>query len=163
MVCAVERAAAEMFLAYDLVRITEDEPVDAASFRAHVEAGTAYVWESDGDVVGYLLLEVKDDAAHIEQVTVHPRAAGQRIGAALIDCSEAWAHEHGLRALTLTTFSEIPWNGPYYRRLGFAEVAPDEQGPELAAQVKYEASLGLTARPRIAMRRAVSRAIDDLP
>ncbi|MDO5492805.1 MAG: GNAT family N-acetyltransferase [Nesterenkonia sp.] len=152
-VCAAEQAAGKLFLDYDLVRIAEDEPVDAASFRAHVEAGSAYVWEVDDVVVGYLLLRTVDDSAHIEQVTVHPQSARRRIGAALVDFAETWARRRGLAALTLTTFTEIPWNGPYYRRLGFTEVAAADQGPELAAQVEHEASLGLTVRPRAAMRR----------
>jgi hypothetical protein len=29
----------------------------------------------------------------------------------------------GLAGLSLSTFREIPWNAPYYRRLGFVEVA----------------------------------------
>jgi hypothetical protein len=31
----------------------------------------------------------------------------------------AWAQRHGLAALTLTTFTDVPWNMPYYERLGF--------------------------------------------
>lgn len=161
-VCAAERAAGQLFLDYDLVRIAEDDPVDETDFRAHVEAGSAFVWEVDAEVVGYLLLRAKDDGAHIEQVTVHPQAARRRIGAALIDHAERWARRRGLHALTLTTFAEIPWNGPYYRRLGFREVPPEEQGAELAAQVEYEASLGLTVRPRVAMRRDLDLGDDRL-
>ena len=38
-------------------------------------------------------------------------------------------HRLGLPCLTLTTFRDVPWNAPWYSRLGF-EPAPDE--PRLA-------------------------------
>ena len=45
----------------------------------------------------------------------------------------ATARTEGRPALTLTTFGDVPWNAPYYQRLGFVIVDPAEQGPELAA------------------------------
>ena len=38
---------------------------------------------------------------------------------ALIEHVAGWARAHGSPALTLTTFTEVPWNAPYYERLGF--------------------------------------------
>jgi hypothetical protein len=37
----------------------------------------------------------------------------------LLDRAAADAAAKGLRALTLTTFAEVPWNAPYYARCGF--------------------------------------------
>ncbi len=50
--------------------------------------------------------------------------------------------------MTLTTFADVPWNGPYYRRLGWRDLPAAELGPELAAIRRHEASLGLDAWPR---------------
>ena len=57
--------------------------------------------------------------------------------------------------MTLTTFRDVPWNAPYYERLGFRVIAPADQGPELAALVAEEAERIPGDAPRVAMRRAV--------
>ena len=49
--------------------------------------------------------------------------------------------------MTLTTFADAPWNGPYYRRLGWRDLPAAELGPELASIRRHEASLGLDACP----------------
>jgi len=33
--------------------------------------------------------------------------------------ADEWAETKRLAGLTLTTFAEVPWNAPYYDRLGF--------------------------------------------
>ncbi|MBC7761921.1 MAG: GNAT family N-acetyltransferase [Candidatus Saccharibacteria bacterium] len=107
--------------------------------------------------VAYLLLEQVDGAAHIEQVTVHPDHARQRIGAQLIAVADSWAWERGLPAVTLTTFRDVPWNAPYYERLGFRAFLPRDWGTAMGARMDSEASRGLQAWPRVAMIRPVSK------
>jgi hypothetical protein len=82
--------------------------------------------------------------------------AGRGLGAALIEQFAASARAEGRPALTLTTFREVPWNEPYYKRLGFVVVGPADQGPELAALVSREADTIPSNAPRVAMRRPVS-------
>jgi hypothetical protein len=55
--------------------------------------------------------------------------------------------------VTLTTFRDVPWNAPYYERLGFTTVCSGEWGPELAALMEVEASRIPGDSPRVAMRR----------
>jgi hypothetical protein len=52
----------------------------------------------------------------------------------LLDHVAGWAAGRGLPALTLITFRGVPWNAPYYERLGFRELAPAELTPGLAAR-----------------------------
>jgi hypothetical protein len=57
--------------------------------------------------------------------------------------------------MTLMTFRDVPWNRPYYERLGFRVVDEPQltNGPrELQA---HEAALGINRWPRVAMRRRV--------
>ncbi|MGZ6673473.1 MAG: GNAT family N-acetyltransferase, partial [Solirubrobacteraceae bacterium] len=84
-----------------------------------------------------------------------PAHARRRVGAALVEHLAALAAAEGRPALTLTTFRDVPWNAPYYERLGFRVVAPADQGPELAAVVAEEAERIPGDAPRVAMRRAV--------
>jgi GNAT superfamily N-acetyltransferase len=106
--------------------------------------------------VAYLIGELIDGSAHVEQVSVHPAAAGRGIGRALIDELAEWGHAQGAEAITLTTFVEVAWNGPYYERCGFRYLADDELTPGLVAIRSAEAAHGLDRWPRAAMRRELT-------
>ncbi len=103
--------------------------------------------------MAYALAEVVDDAAHVEQVSVHADHAGLGIGRALLDHVARWGSEHGLAAQTLTTFAEVPWNGPYYARLGFVVVPTAALTPGLREVRAAETARGLDRWPRVAMSR----------
>jgi predicted N-acetyltransferase YhbS len=85
-------------------------------------------------------------------VSVHPDRAGQGIGRRLIDHVGAWAGT----PLTLTTFAEVPWNAPYYERLGFRRLRDEELTPAMRAIRAEEAAHGLDRWPRVVMRRELS-------
>lgn len=77
------------------------------------------------------------------------------MGAALVTAVAALAARRGLAAVTLSTFRDIAWNGPFYRRAGFVELAPGDLNRRLAAVVAREADLGLDVANRCAMRLAL--------
>jgi len=84
-------------------------------------------------------------------------AYGRRgIGGALVDRVCSWAAELGFEAITLTTFRDVPFNGPYYERHGFTQLSAHECGPELRALRQLERDIGLDVQPRIAMRRRLA-------
>jgi GNAT superfamily N-acetyltransferase len=151
---AIEVAAGGMFRPLGMDLVADDDPFSDDELRAYAEAGHAWVAAParGDDALGYLLLDVVDGAAHVEQVTVHPDAAGRGIGRALVEHLSAWATDHGFDAMTLTTFLDVPWNGPYYERLGFRHLAPDDEGPELRRVRDHERAHGLDAWPRGSMR-----------
>ena len=62
--------------------------------------------------------------AHLEQLSVHPDAARRGIGRALLRAAIAWAGDHGYHELTLATYRDVPWNGPFYASEGFEEDGP---------------------------------------
>jgi hypothetical protein len=65
---------------------------------------------------------------------------------------EDWGRAAGRPATTLTTFRDVPWNGPYHRRLGYQLLPLERVGPELAQTIAHEASLpGIDASLRCAM------------
>jgi hypothetical protein len=107
--------------------------------------------------VGYLLSDVVDGCAHIEQVSVALALARGGVGAALIDRVDADATAENRPALTLTTFRDVPWNAPYYARLGFVVLGPAEQGPELRALIARETIAIPSDAARVAMRRPTGR------
>jgi GNAT superfamily N-acetyltransferase len=149
----IERAAGESFRSVGMGLVADDDPGSVDELAPYAESGRAFVAVDAGDrPVAYLLIDVVDAAAHIEQVSVHPDHARQGIGRALIESAAAWASRHRLDALTLTTYVDVPWNGPYYERLGFRYLGPDEETPGLRAIRDHERAAGLDAWPRACMR-----------
>jgi GNAT superfamily N-acetyltransferase len=154
---ALERDAGRVFATVGMPEIAADEPLSVAELETFRAEGRAWVTVDDRDrPLAYLLSAVVDGCAHISQVSVAPAHARRGLGAALIEHLADTALAEGRRALTLTTFRDVPWNAPYYRRLGFTVVEPAEQGPQLAALVAREAALIPGGAPRVAMRRPLS-------
>lgn len=148
----LERAAGQAFRDVGMPEIADDDPGSPEWLSAYLAAGHAWVAVDDVPVA-YLVAEPVDGGLHVEQVSVHPRAARRGVGSSLLDHAAAAAARDGLAALTLTTFTEVPWNAPYYERLGFRAVPDAELTPGLRAVVEREAALGLDRWPRVVMRR----------
>ncbi|MFF5078591.1 GNAT family N-acetyltransferase [Actinoplanes sp. NPDC000266] len=150
----IERAAGESFRAIGMAAIADDEPPALEVLTHYQRAGRAWVAaDGPGPPIGYLLARLVDGDVHVEQVSVHPSRQGEGAGSALLDRAETYAVEAGAPALTLTTFAEVPWNAPYYRRRGFTVLGEAELGPGLRAVREHEAAIGLDRWPRVAMRR----------
>ncbi|MDW5322791.1 GNAT family N-acetyltransferase [Plantactinospora sp. KLBMP9567] len=134
--------------------IADDEPPSVEELARHQRAGLAWVAVDADDLpVGYLVAEPVDGNLHVEQVSVHPRAARRGVGRQLIERLAAHATASGVPALTLTTFTDVPWNAPYYSRCGFVVLDERELPPGLAAIRAREAAHGLDRWPRVCMRR----------
>jgi GNAT superfamily N-acetyltransferase len=137
-----------------MAAVAEDEPAEVAALAVYQKDGRAWVVADEGDhPVAYLLLTVLDGGAHVEQVSVHPDHARRGLGKSLLDTAADWARQKDLAALTLTTFADVPWNAPYYQRLGFRVLADDQLTPGLRHARQEETARGLDRWPRVAMRR----------
>lgn len=156
LLIAIETDAGELFRTVGLDAIADEEPDDPDTLRAHVHDGTAWVAESGGEVVGYAIASIVGGHAHLDQVSVIRAAQGSGIGRALIEQVERWGRDQGLGAVSLTTFTDVPWNGPYYARLGYEEVPTGEITSGLAAIRASEKANGLDLLPRIAMHKALT-------
>jgi GNAT superfamily N-acetyltransferase len=155
--CDIERSAGEAFRGIGMVAIADDEPPSIDELAVYQKEGRAWVATGEDDrPVAFILARVVDFNAHIDQVSVHPDHARQGIGAALIETVVAWAKRQRLAAITLTTFSEVPWNAPYYLRLGFRIVPEVELTDGLRRIRDHEAAHGLAAWPRVTMRRPLT-------
>ncbi len=116
----------------------------------------ACVLVSGDPAVGYARVEVLDGHAHLESLSVRPKYMRQGRGSALVTAAIVWAAEQGYDRMTLTTFADVPWNGPFYAQLGFVELA--ELSPGLAETRAAERDLGLDAMGRrIVMVRSLER------
>lgn len=150
----LERAAGQPFRSLGMAEVADDEPPAPATLAGHADRGAAWVWAGPDDrPLAYLLLDVVDGVTHVEQVSVHPSAARRGLGRALLDLAVDRARAQGDDRVTLTTFAEVPWNMPYYQRLGFTVLPVADQGPELRRIRAHEAAIGLDRWPRVAMAR----------
>lgn len=150
----IERAAGAAFRSIGMAAIADDEPLSAAELARYQQAGRAWAAaDGTGTPVAYLIAGIVDGNLHIEQVSVHPDSARRGIGRRLLEHAADRARADGHPALTLTTFAEVPWNAPYYRRCGFRVLADDELTPGLREVRRREAAHGLDRWPRVSMRR----------
>jgi len=152
----IERAAGRLFAEIGMSEVANDEPLSDETLRLYQTCGRAWVAVDDSDrPIGYLVADILDGNAHIEQLSVLPANMRKGLGRALIEQLAAWASGLGMEAVTLTTFVDVPWNGPYYRRLGFEMLTEEEIKPELRDRRNHETGRGLDRWPRICMRRAL--------
>lgn len=147
----IERSAGEAFRGTDQAWIADDIVAEADAYPQLIAAGGVWVAEDEGNVTGFTSTETHDGAFHILELAVGHDQQRKGVGRALMDAALAHARSAGYSAATLTTFRSIPWNGPFYARLGFEIL--DAPPPALAAILAEEAARGLT--DRVAMRLAL--------
>lgn len=152
---AIERSAAKAFLGSSQSAVADDCVTPAEFYAPLIPQGLVWVVTEDDKPFGFAYTEPFEDGLHLCEVAV--KLAGQKRGAgrALVEAVIGDARARNLPAVTLTTFRDIAWNGPFYARLGFAEVAWAEASPRVAALRDHEAALGLDIANRCAMRFAV--------
>jgi GNAT superfamily N-acetyltransferase len=152
----IERRAGEAFREIGMAAVGDDEPLSLDELAVYQRGGRAWVATDEDDrPIAYVLVRNVDANAHIEQISVHPDQARHGIGAKLIETVASWAKDQHLVAMTLTTFADVPWNAPYYQRLGFSAIAEAEMTEGLRRIRHDEAARGLTAWPRLVMRRSL--------
>jgi GNAT superfamily N-acetyltransferase len=153
----IERAAGELFRGHVPEALLDDVFDEDEHEQARAE-GRLWVAAHGETPVGFAVAELlAPGVAHLEEVDVLPAHHRRGLGARLVREVCAWAARGGHRELTLTTFRDLPWNMPFYARLGFVEVPPAELHPEVAAVFRAEAARGLDPARRVVMRRALER------
>lgn len=153
----IQLDAGRAFRHVGMAQVADNRPLSLDVLAGYQRDGRALVAVDATDApVGFVVIDVVDGAAHIEQVSVATAHARRGLGRALIDRVEAWAAGRRLPAVSLTTFRHVPFNAPYYARLGFVEIDPADLTPGLVAILVAEVECGLAAADRVAMRREVS-------
>jgi GNAT superfamily N-acetyltransferase len=105
-------------------------------WRPHLAEGLVWVVEHKGAPIAFLAAKTYGGALYIAEVDVRREQHRQGLGRALIETAEKEARRRGLSQIGLTTNSRVPWNAPYYARLGFhvEDPAPDWLEAILAAE-----------------------------
>jgi len=154
----VEIAAGAPFRDLGMDLVADAEPPGVSEFEGAARREACWVWTDDDRVVAFATGTLMRHGMHLDQVSVDPAYAGRRIGARLIAHVESVARDAGSTCLTLTTCRDVPWNAPYYARLGFVPIDPDQLDSELVAIRRHEKELGLDRWPRLAMTKSTGTA-----
>jgi GNAT superfamily N-acetyltransferase len=150
----IERAAGQSFASVGYPDVARHEPTPAAALRDAATDGALFVAVTPSDdPVGFLLCTEIDGDLYVQELAVHPDHAGHRLAVPLLQAAEDLARSLGLPALSLTTFRGVPWNAPYYERLGFHILPDDQIGPSLRFVIARQKAAGLDVANRVAMRR----------
>lgn len=149
----IERAAATLFAPYALDQLFSTILTPLYVFAEGQQAGQLWVAvDAQDQSVGFALASQLGGNAHLDELDVHPEHGRRGLGTQLVNIVCSWARQQGYPAVTLTTLEYIPWNAPYYARLGFRQLAPTELTPELQELLQIEIEHGLPAKGRVAMR-----------
>ena len=152
----IERRAAERFACFGLAEVFSRIVTPLELLRDREGAGQVWVAVGDDDrPVGFAVVSILDGNAHLDELDVLPDHGCRGIGTALVETACTWARSAGYHAITLSTLRGIPWNAPFYAKLGFRILAEDELTQPLRELLDHEARLGLPMENRVLMRRGI--------
>jgi GNAT superfamily N-acetyltransferase len=151
---SIERDAARRFGLCGIRDVGPAVSLEVLERRQH--SGQLWVVLDRADTpVGFAAACVVDGHAHLDEVHVLVEHGRRGLGARLVMAVCRWAKRSRLREVTLSTLRAIPWNAPFYARLGF-EIVPEEELTEAMKRLRrLEARAGLQVAERVIMRRRV--------
>lgn len=113
-------------------------------------------------IVGFIVAKCLLQSSFIVELDVHPAYGRRGVGSALVEACCQDAQRRGFGQILLTTFRHVPWNIPFYRRLGFEVWPPERWSKEIRAIVDHEARYGFAPQKRAVMRRALASPVGPL-
>lgn len=151
---AIERSAALRFLGTPMTFAAGHPPTPRAVLETALAREALWVASTAGDTPqGFLFGAPVDGWFHILEMSVAMAAQGTGLGTALLTAVADAAPGFGCDRLALTTDREIAFNGPWYRRHGFVEMAPADAPAWLADILAHEAAAGFDPARRAVMVR----------
>jgi len=153
----IEDEAGTMFAGLGLIDETLDVSFPLDDLARLIGIGQVWVTcPDDGAPVGMVIASVREGAVYIEEMDVLPAHGRRGLGARLLGTVCAWAEAQEYPTVTLSTFRDVPWNGPFYRKHGLTELHPAQWTPGMRAIRKKEAQHGLRVEARVFMRRELT-------
>ena len=151
---AIEASGVETFKVYGRPLGDVSESAHEGHWAGHITAGLLWVADEAGrGPIGFLAAERVDDGLYIAEVDVVMDRQRLGYGRRLMEAAIGRARRERMSSVTLTTFREIPWNAPFYERLGFRTLSVEETPAHLGETMAGENARGLHGR--CAMRLAL--------
>ncbi|OLS62692.1 GNAT family N-acetyltransferase [Pseudomonas putida] len=152
---AIERSAAQSFTVIDcLAWLARHDVLSLEQHLGFIASGLLWVAvDGDDQPCGFLCASAQGGDLYIEELSVARPHQGRGLGRQLLKHAEHRARASGYKALSLTTFAAVPWNAPFYARLGFQRLEARQASAFLHEQLRHEQALGLP--DRCAMRKVL--------
>ncbi|MCK9782995.1 MULTISPECIES: GNAT family N-acetyltransferase [Enterobacterales] len=152
---AIELSAGQLFSTLEDLRWISESGVQ--SVEKHVafirQQGHWVAVNRDNEPVGFIMTTSLPESLFIHELSVSLDWQNRGIGKLLIQKVKDEAKLHKFDAITLTTFRHVPWNAPYYQRLGFSILPESEIPSSLQAVLDNEVERGGFAKEtRCAMK-----------
>jgi GNAT superfamily N-acetyltransferase len=152
----IERNAAAVFAEFELADVFARVLTPFRDLEEGLRASRIWIaTASAGAPVGFALACIVGGNAHLDELDVLPDHGRQGLGTALVETFLRWARDSAFSGATLTTLRHVPWNAPFYERLGFRVLSPGEVTPALSELLRSESEWGLPAEDRVAMYRPI--------
>ena len=150
---AIEYSAAQVFHTLDeLSWLTESPSMSIERHSQLIALSTCWVApDAENRPQGFLSAERHGCDLHIYELSVIQSMQGQGIGRLLIEAAKDYARSSRLSFVTLTTFTDVPWNAPFYSRMGFQTKATTDLDERLAAILSEEYKHGFAPGSRCVM------------
>jgi ribosomal protein S18 acetylase RimI-like enzyme len=121
----VEESAAKAFIGSSVGAVA-DRTVKPELLEKLTASGTLWVAADEGaPPVGFAACYPLDGFFYLHEISVAQEAQGRGLGRRLMAMVEEYALENAYPYIGLVTFRDIRWNGPFYKSLGYKEIAPD--------------------------------------
>jgi GNAT superfamily N-acetyltransferase len=108
------------------------------------------------ELVGFALCSDRGDDLYLDQLSVLPRHGRQGLGTRLVRRCLQEAEARSFKRVSLSTFRKVPWNGPFYKKLGFREV-PTWRLQDWQTEIRELQKTTMDVRLRCFMARQVKR------
>jgi len=154
---AIEFDAGLRFIGVGMTGIADAPPMALETVKRKIAASEIIVAiDANAICAGFLMFEPQPARIYVQELDVLTSHAGRRIGAALIEQVAGIARERQLTQLVLSTYRDVPWNAPYYRRLGFRDIELADLDAALLARRDAHIARGLDESQRVFMRRELA-------
>jgi len=152
-IAAIELAAATRFAESDLPQSLRHKVTEMSYLRVTMDGERLWIALTDKEKpVGFAITDVIDKTAHLDELDVLPEFGRQGIGTRLLSTVVDWARAGQFPNLQLMTFRHVPWNAPFYEKLGFEILDASDYGPQTADLIRKESRAGLDVDKRVVMR-----------
>ncbi|MEM6625164.1 MAG: GNAT family N-acetyltransferase [Pseudomonadota bacterium] len=157
----IDIASSELFRDTGLIDFgAGDGPLEAIpETRLRQGLGEMLVWvaadEADA-AVGFALCADRGDDLYLDQISVMPDHGRRGLGARLTRRVIQEAETRSYKRVSLSTFRKVPWNGPFYKKLGFKEI-PHWRLNDWQLAIELAQRETMDVKLRCFMQRPVSR------
>jgi GNAT superfamily N-acetyltransferase len=136
-------------------------PFDAGQLAALAGAGLVWVAADLEQLRGFAVGGHLGGSAYLHELDVDLDYGRRGVGRALVRRVASWAASEGQASLLLSTFSDVPWNAPFYAKLGFEVVPLDAYDDVMRQQRQHDADAGMLLESRVMMRAPLERLLAD--